>query len=267
MRPLRVRALARHEIDEAFDWYAKVARGLEAADRGDVMSQEDARASSMRLHSWTTSSSRASASGCASSHSQWEWTIPPRCPFTARGCRRGRDRRRRRVCRWKRRRIVVYAGERRIAVLSCADACERPHVDPPTGDSVSHSELNEPRDDALLHRLLVESVADYAIYAMNPWPHPQLERRRGAAEGIHGGRNHRAILLAVLQARRGGRRRTAARARNGRARRTLLDRGLAGAQGWLAVLGARSRHGAARGERPPDRVCQDHARPHRTARR
>ena len=59
------------------------------------------------------------------------------------------------------------------------------------------------RESERRFRLLVEGVVDYAIYMLDPERHRhQLERRRGADQGLSAGRDHRPAFLALLHARR-----------------------------------------------------------------
>jgi len=47
------------------------------------------------------------------------------------------------------------------------------------------------REGAERLRLLIDNVRDYAIYTIDPGHRNELERRRGAAQGLHRRRNHR----------------------------------------------------------------------------
>ena len=116
-----------------------------------------------------------------------------------------------------------------------------------------------------MFRLLVESVRDYAIYLLDPDGTIQSwNAGAAAAQGLHGSRDRRPQLRDVLHAR-GSRGRQAGVAARARARRrSRRGHRLARAQGRLAVLGERRDHDAARRERPPRRVRQGHARPHRS---
>ena len=98
-----------------------------------------------------------------------------------------------------------------------------------------------------LHQLLVESVRDYAIFALDPnGAHPELERRRGAHQGLRGGARSSAGT-SRSSTRRGPRGRQAgARARERGARRASRGRGVARPEGRHAVLGERRHHRAAR---------------------
>src|SRR5215471_18835947 len=71
-------------------------------------------------------------------------------------------------------------------------------------------------------RILVESVADYAIYiAGHGWPGHDLEPRRGKDQRVRRERNHRAAFLPLLRPRRSPEGDTAKSARKRRPRRAI----------------------------------------------
>ena len=89
----------------------------------------------------------------------------------------------------------------------------------------------------------------------------ELERRRAPHQGLRGARDRRQAFLALLPSRRHRRRQAVGRAGHGARARPRRGRGLAGAQGRHALLGARGRHRAARRGRPAARLRQGHAGP------
>ena len=94
----------------------------------------------------------------------------------------------------------------------------------------------------------------------------QLERRRRAHQGLSRDGDRRPAFLALLHRGRPRGRHAGARPRDGRARGQVRGRGLARAQGRLALLGQRRHQSDPRRGRQPARLRQDHARHHRAAR-
>ena len=118
------------------------------------------------------------------------------------------------------------------------------------------------------YRRLVEAVVDYAIFQLDPnggsstW-NTGAERIKGYTADeiigqhfstlLHGGRSAAGVAERALEPRP--------------ATRQIRSRRLARAQGRLAVLGlGRHRRDPRRRDRRADRLCQGHARHHRTAR-
>ena len=134
---------------------------------------------------------------------------------------------------------------------------DRPHAAPrPLG-----------QDQGDLYRLLVESVRDYAIFALDPDGYI-LSWNAGAQrfKGYTADEVHRAALLDLLSARAGRRGVSRVRAAHRRATRALRGRGLAHPQRRIAILGERRDHRAAQRTRRADRVRQGHPRSHRATR-
>ena len=96
-------------------------------------------------------------------------------------------------------------------------------------------------------------------------PHPLLERRRAAPQGVRGGRDHRPALLGLLHPGGPGPAPSGARARRGHPRGPLRRGGLARPQGPHAFLGEGDDHRDPRRGRPADRVREGDARPHVTS--
>jgi PAS domain-containing protein len=115
-----------------------------------------------------------------------------------------------------------------------------------------------------LYQLLVESVRDYAIFALDPNGYV-LSWNAGAerAQGLHPRRDRGPALLHLLSSRRRRRGKPAweleVAARDGR----VEDEGWRRAQGRHALLGQRGDHRAARRDGHAGRLRQGHARPHR----
>ena len=142
-------------------------------------------------------------------------------------------------------------GVTRGAVLVFRDVTEERRA----GDALRQSEEKL--------RLMIASVSDYAIFMLDPqgrvasW-NPGAERIKGYREdeivGVHFSR---------FFTRRGRRRRASRRASWSRPREEgrLRGRGLADAQGRLALLGERRDRADARQRGPARRLRQDHARP------
>ena len=115
-------------------------------------------------------------------------------------------------------------------------------------------------------RLLVEAIADYAIFLLDPDGHvAHLERRRRAHQGLRAPTRSSASTSRVFYPPEALGARLARSTSCEVARRDgpLRGRRLARAQGRHAVLGQRRHHRAARRRRRAARLRQGHARPHR----
>ena len=118
--------------------------------------------------------------------------------------------------------------------------------------------------DALIFKLAVQQVKDYAMFVLDPagrimtWNLGAQRIKGYAPEEIIG--RHFSVFYTPDAVARGW---PAEELRLATARGALRGRGLARAQGRLALLGERRDHGAARRRRQAARLLQDHARSHR----
>ena len=79
-------------------------------------------------------------------------------------------------------------------------------------DAVSAAPLAAPSD--ALYRRIVESIADYAIFMLDPSGQSRPGTPGASDQGLRGGRDHRRALLALLSAGAQSTRRAGARARD-----------------------------------------------------